>query len=358
MSTLLERIDAERWRVQDLRTKLTIAKAFQDELDERAHGRILEYANSTVLEMVSDHRYALVARVAGWVRAVAAHGGLFEKIAAGHLTEIRLRDALDADEDVRRLVMSHRASRFATRFPHVADGALPTRADIEHLRDDLLHEAAPILENSDAIGLSIGTPGSTAPALASLADLRLVVDAAEALINDLSVWAGGPQFGFSKHLAHPDPEAVAGDLVDLAMIGTIDNLLSVTGVNEQLGKSGAWWWQYRQEFWEALDQAAKDAPDEAINAPKLVHAALAHVTNRPLTTPQIERVVGRYRLEYARYDATARSVEDKVRRILGRERVKALISSRAKDPDSCAENSRESEQSTTSQGSKTILGPW
>ena len=61
---------------------------------------------------------------------------------------------------------------------------------------------------------------------------------------------------------------------------------------------------------------------------------VARSRSRPLTTPQIERLVERYRLEYARYEATARSVEDKLRKMLEAARVKALLASRAKDPKS------------------------
>lgn len=58
------------------------------------------------------------------------------------------------------------------------------------------------------------------------------------------------------------------------------------------------------------------------------------IESQPLTTPQIEKLVSRYGLEYARYEAAGRHVEDRLRRMLVRERIKALIGSRAKDPES------------------------
>jgi regulator of protease activity HflC (stomatin/prohibitin superfamily) len=79
--------------------------------------------------------------------------------------------------------------------------------------------------------------------------------------------------------------------------------------------------------------------------------------------PQIERLTDRYRLEYARHDATARSVEDKLRRVLGRARVTALITSRAKDSESVRGSFSERErwkswQSTPVRGWKLTSVQW
>jgi ppGpp synthetase/RelA/SpoT-type nucleotidyltranferase len=318
MPTLLELIEAERWKVQDLRTRLTSAKALQDELDQRTRGRGFTYANSTVQQMIGDHRHALVMRTAGWIRSAGGGGGILDQIGEWHLPELR----------------SLGAGPFGIRFPHVAAGSIPGRADLEHVRDKLQHDARSLLENSDAIRSALEVPGSPSTNLATLEEIGAVIEAAEDLLNDLAVCAGGSSFQFSKHLALPQPEAVARDLVDLVVIGTVDDLLAATGAEDRLGMSGTGWWQLRREFWGALDEEAAKTPGELINAPALVAAALSRVIKRSLTTPQIERIVDRYRLEYARYDTAARSVEDKLRRLLLRERVKALISSRTKDPDS------------------------
>ena len=84
-----------------------------------------------------------------------------------------------------------------------------------------------------------------------------MIKAAEGLLNDLAICAGGPEYEYSEYLASPAPEATARDLVDLELIGTFDRLVSATGANDRLGASGMWWRQYRDQFWQALEQAAE-----------------------------------------------------------------------------------------------------
>src|SRR5215510_13809123 len=329
MGALLELIEVERARVQDLRTRFTIAKAFQDELDERAHGRVLVFANTTIQQMVSDHRYGLTARVAGWVRIVTDSGGFFDQLAAGDLAELRPR--LDPDEDVPAIDYDA-TDPFHARFPHVAAGAAPVPADLEPLRDQVLRSATDVLANADAIRQHFEDARASTLSPVSFEKIDEVIRTAGVLLNDLAICAGGPNYEYSEHLADPNPKDAARDLVDLELIGTIDRLVFATGANERLGESGTWWWQYREDFWKALEHAAEGSPTNPINALATVRVASAR--NRPLSTPQIERLVARYRFEYARYEATARSVEDKLRKILETARVKALVASRAKDPKS------------------------
>lgn len=331
MGTLRELIDAERRRVQDLRTRFVVAKAFQDELDARTHGRVLEFANTMIRQMVSDHRYGLTARVAGWVRAATSDAGFFDHLARSHLSELLRQDFDDLDEDYLPVLGADTIRKsFEARFPGVAAGAVPLPVDIEILRTEIRNKATTVMAHASALQRHF-EDGATSTALASLDEIDVVIRAAEDILGDLANFAGVVDSANAEDLT-PDPKDAARDLVDLELIGTIDRLVMLTGANDRLGASGAWWWQYRQEFWDAVEQASQGAPTSPINALEVVRAARSR--SRPLTTPQIERLVTRYRLEYARYDATARSVEEKLRKMLGRERVKALIASRAKDLES------------------------
>jgi ppGpp synthetase/RelA/SpoT-type nucleotidyltranferase len=327
MGALLELIEVERDRVQNLRTRFTIAKAFQDELDARSHGRLLEFANTTIHQMVSDHRYGLVARVAGWVQTATGTRGFLDQIAAGDFAQLRSR--IDPDRSIP--VIGELAERFRGRSQAVAEGADPSVVDFESLRDELRTKAAEVTANADDVRKYFETAASALTPVA-LERIEDVIVAAEELLNELARCAGEAEYGFSHHLAHPDAATAARDLVDLELIGTIDQLVVATGVNQRLGASGMWWWQYREDLWTRIQQAAQDYPAEPMNAIAVVRAARSRP--RPLTTPQIERLVARYRLEYARYEAAARGVESKLRSMLDAARVKALISSRAKDPKS------------------------
>lgn len=329
MATLLKLIEAEREHVQDLRTRLTIAKAFQDELDARTHGHVLTYANTTIQQMVSDHRHGVVARVAGWIHSAIRNGGFFDQLAANDLSELRAR--LDPEED-QPAIDCDAPDPFHVRFSHVAAGATLVPADLEPLRDQLRAAHLDVLANADAIRQHFEDAGASVPSPVSLEKVNAAVAAAEELLNDLAICAGGAKFEYSEYLANPTPRVTARDLVDLELMGTFDRLVSATGANDRLGASGMWWRQYREQFWQALEQAAEASPEEPINAPTMVRVARSR--SRPLTTPQIERLVERYRLEYARYEATARSIEDKLRKMLEAVRVKALLASRAKDPKS------------------------
>lgn len=331
MGKLLELIDAERWRVQDLRTRFTIAKAFQDELDARTHGRLLEYANTTIHQMVIDHRYGLITRVAGWVHAVTSEGGFFDQLAANDLSKLRPTSA-PADDDAPAIGIEAINKRFSARFPHVAADSVVTSADLEPLRVELRNKATVVLASAEEIRRSLEATEAMLIKPVGLEDINGVLMAAQDLLNDLAIFSKGGQFLYSEHLAHPDPTDAARDLVDLELIGTIDRLLVATGVSERLDTLGVWWWQYREEFWQALDRASQESSAQPINARAMLQVARSR--NRSLTTPQIQRLVARYRLEYARYDATARSVEEKLRKTLGHERVRALITSRAKDAES------------------------
>lgn len=143
MVTTLELIEVERERVQELRTRFTIAKAFQDELDERAGGHVLEFANTTIRQMVSDHRYGLVARVAGWIRTATERDGLIDQLAAGdHVSAFR---AMSEDDEEDRPAIGA-TDPFTRRFPRVPSGATPVPADLEPIRQQLLGGAANVAE--------------------------------------------------------------------------------------------------------------------------------------------------------------------------------------------------------------------
>lgn len=58
-----------------------------------------------------------------------------------------------------------------------------------------------------------------------------------------------------------------------------------------------------------------------------------HAKPKELKDPEIDILVLRYRRELARYEETARLSEDRLRRTLRKNQVKALLSSRAKDPE-------------------------
>jgi hypothetical protein len=211
-----------------------------------------------------------------------------------------------------------------------------------------------VVANADALQKQF-EDGVTAAPLASLEEIDAVIRAAEGILGDFAKFAGVIDSGHAEHPA-PDPKDAARDLVDLELIGTIDRLVVATGANDWLGASGAWWSQYREEFWQRVEQDSQSSPTKPINAFEVLRAARSR--SRPLTTPQIERLVTRYRLEYARYDATARSVEDKLRKLLGRERVKALIASRAKDLESFRGKLQLKQESMNSPVSTPTWVPW
>lgn len=328
--TFLELIETERERVQALRTHFVIAKALQAELDERVGGQELIYGNTVLRSMAIEHQLGLVQRLAGWVRALCGADGMLDQIAASHLNELCRADA--DKNDVPAIEAETLQALFARRFPAGAATGVATSTDIETVRSSILQQAAPILENCDAIRRWLESAADVPPETISLDAAGALVRVAEDLVRDFRLTYDGTHYGFSDLLAHPAPRYAAQDLVDLVLLGSIDHMLSVTGVSAQLGASGAWWWQYRDRFWEALAKASREHPNLPFNAPDLVRSVA--IERLPLTTPQIERLVSRYVLEYARYESAARHVEDRLRRMLARERIKALISSRVKDPES------------------------
>lgn len=337
-STFLELIEAERERVQALRTHFVIVSALQAELDQRVGEQELIYGNTTLHSMVVEHRLGLVQRLAGWVQALCGAGGFLDRIIADHLNELAPTDdelAPTDDDDIPAIETDTRRACFERRFPHAAPTGIVTKVDIEAIRSSILEQAAPILENCDVIRRwRESATGTSSPEPLTLNAVNAFISAAEELVNDFRCAHDGIDRGFSDHDVHPSPRVVARDLVDLTLLGSIDRMLSVTGVDAQLGASGAWWRQYRDGFWEALTKAAKENPRLRFNAPELVRTVATRIESQPLTTPQIEKLVSRYVLEYARYETAARHVEDRLRRMLVRERVKALIGSRAKDPES------------------------
>lgn len=62
-------------------------------------------------------------------------------------------------------------------------------------------------------------------------------------------------------------------------------------------------------------------------------SAEEHAEPKALRDPEIDLLVRRYRRELARYEEAARLSEDRIRRSLRKNQVKALLSSRAKDPE-------------------------
>jgi ppGpp synthetase/RelA/SpoT-type nucleotidyltranferase len=330
-TTLKELVDAEHTRVQDLHTELLMASAVEDELKNRSGGRKVILENSTIVAMVVEHRRGLTRRIAGWLRSVCASGGFLDRIAADHVAELH---ALPKTEKHRLAAVERTMrERFSARFPNGIEG-VATQQDIELIRQSLVASASEILAHSDGVQKSIDS-GEQEPKPLPLSSLSAFLSEVKELINDLERATDGSVFLFSDHLAHPGPEDVARDLIDITLLGTIDAMLMFTGVNDRLGATGSWWWQDREAFWSALSRKAEEAgSDVPLNDRALVESVAERLETQPLTTPQIERLVGRYLLEYARYEATARTVEDRLRRVLGRERIKALISSRAKDPES------------------------
>ena len=228
-----------------LKLRYYLLRAFQDELDAVVGRKRFDILNDHIWTMVFDTRDALALHLTSWSKGMAGQGGLFGQLNANTGALYVPRPKTTRGSDLSSLVAVSRRKAFETLFPDAIARNKVVSADVKKLtdrflgiltrvRNDRSRTLAHMYERDAQLSRRLLTPRGYAPVFTRLEKLlnqiRLVVDNSTRDFSDLS-WA--------------DTEAVAKDLVDMCVCGTISHVLDDFEIAIGNGET-RYYWQFRQ----------------------------------------------------------------------------------------------------------------
>lgn len=219
--TFEQRISAAQNDVLRIKQRYFVLDALVAELERVTRGKTFRICNDVMWTTLLDSRDMLVVHLASWARATYGAGGLFGRLQALHVRDLRRKETKKAGGDAHLAQMDREAldATYSRLFP----GVDPSRigpSDLAALRNRFASEVAHVVADRDNHRAHAWEKNNRADVrFLKLDEVGATFDMIDLLLNDLRLV--GTNSTMSSHsLTYVSPGLVADDLVDLILIGT------------------------------------------------------------------------------------------------------------------------------------------
>lgn len=276
----------------EVKRRLYVVRPFSDELDRARRGKPFRMRNDIVWNAMLDVRDKLVIDLCSLCQEMR-HGmkpleaganesrrflgkrGFFFALRDRYRSSLRRSYVPHPDDDEYEIVRytESNARRFEKLFPNCRDES-PSADDIEQLCERFRLRTKPLVDDRnknrahayEAMNDVVRVPMLWVPELTSL------FEDIEQLLEDLSLLCGGACF-VSDNMNHADCDATAADLVDMVLLGHIDDVRRLTN-----GRT-------REELYARLHEIDDSKPIE------YAHISDLHFNDRQFVPPFVEPFV-------------------------------------------------------------------
>jgi hypothetical protein len=230
--------------------------AYDVELRKATRGKAFRIRNPEVWEIILADRDILVIDFASWVTSVAGKGGFLDGLTADDLTEFGIEAGPAQDTDDSWLAAHDwkaRVEAFGRLFPaRVGAGKRwPEKADIRHLKAELAAATKGLEDQRHARAhFYDGRDSETAQNL-GFEQIATVFHRVREVLNDTRLLVDHSTHHYAR-IAEPKDDHTARDLVDLLLLGSIDDAVREwKEAPSLLGRPPrVYLWQDREAYYE------------------------------------------------------------------------------------------------------------
>jgi hypothetical protein len=239
--------------------------AYDVELRKAARGKPFRIRNPEVWEIILADRDILVIDFASWVTSLAGKRGLLDGLTADDLTEFGIEAASAQDTDDPWLATHDwrcRVEAFDRLFPaRVGPGKRwPEKADIRHLKAELAAVTTGLEDQRDARAHFYDGKDSETVQNLGFEQIATLFHRVRDVLNDLRLLVDRSSHYYPR-IAEPKDDHTARDLVDLILLGSIDN--AVREWKAAPSRPGqpprVFLWQDREAYYEDRHRAHDEA---------------------------------------------------------------------------------------------------